>query len=124
VAPAWRVCAPHTCTARLPTATYRVGALPLLSRTPADRAEYHGVLGVTLLMALVFPFAVMACANASGSSSIDWRAVFVPLYIVPFPALALSVAGRVRTPRRPQADYFVRPTSPHQHRRRSGASPG
>ena len=62
---------------------------------------------MTVLMAIVFPFAVMACANASGSSQLDWRVVFIPLYIVPFPALALSLANRFVVPKRIDGDNLV-----------------
>jgi len=65
-------------------------------------------MGVTGLMSLAFMSTVMACANAAGTSRIDWRVVFTPLYIVPFPAFALSVLYRYMNPPRVDADLLVR----------------
>jgi len=65
-------------------------------------------MGVTGLMSLALMSTVMACANAAGTSLIDWRLVFTPLYIVPFPAFVLSMLYRYMNPPRVDADLLVR----------------
>ena len=74
-----------------------------------ERLNYIAVLVDAFFFSLVFAFAIMACANASGTSHIDWRAVFVPLFLLAFFAFAYSILVRVYRLRRTYSNYVVRP---------------